>query len=159
MDENIKEKDLRVKHWINSNGEKINELKLSQFNNKFKIIFCFQSWCPGCHSIGFPSLKALVDHFENNKSVVFFAIQTVFEGFEENSYDKLVEIQNKYSLKISFGHDAGDDDSSFSNVINDYNTGGTPWFIVINPENKIIFSGFRINVEGAIEYIQKYLLN
>lgn len=89
----------------------------------------------------------------------FFAIQTVFEGFEENSYDKLVEIQNKYSLKISFGHDAGDDDSSFSNVINDYNTGGTPWFIVINPENKIIFSGFRINVEGAIEYIQKYLLN
>lgn len=72
MDENIKEKDLRVKHWINSNGEKINELKLSQFNNKFKIIFCFQSWCPGCHSIGFPSLKALVDHFENNKSVVFF---------------------------------------------------------------------------------------
>jgi len=35
-------------------------------------------------------------------------IQTVFEGFETNSYEAMLETQSKYDLGIPFGHDDGD---------------------------------------------------
>ena len=35
-----------------------------------------------------------------------------------------------------------------------YRTGGKPWFIVIDPDNKVIFNGFHINEDRFIEAIE-----
>lgn len=148
-------KELNIKNWVNAKGEKIDPIKLSDLEGKFKVIFCFQSWCPGCHSSGFPSLKKMVDALSGNDKVAFIAIQTVFEGFKENTYDKMLELQKKHDLNIPFAHDAGDDDHSFSNFMKDNKTGGTPWFILIDRKENIVFSDFRLDADSAIKVLNE----
>jgi len=147
--------DFNVKHWIDADGKTSKEIKLSDYPNQFKVIFCFQSWCPGCHQIGFPSLQQLTQAFTKSDNIAFFAIQTVFEGFNENTADQIVELQQRYDLKIPFGHDAGDDDKSTANFMLDFHTKGTPWFVLIDQNNNLVFSDFHINVENAIAYIKQ----
>lgn len=146
--------ELRVKQWIDKNGKEIRPIKLLNFEGKYRIIYCFQHWCQGCHSVGFPSLKQLVEAFKENDQVMFFAIQTVFEGIDINTYDKILEVQNKYQLKIPFAHDKG---IRTSTVMEDYKTGGTPWFIFINQNGEIEYADFHINIEGAIKYLKSKL--
>jgi len=57
------------------------------------VIYGFQSWCPGCHSQGLPSLQKMVDALKDNKSVEFYAVQTVFEGEHANTKEKMLEVQ------------------------------------------------------------------
>ena len=71
-----------------------------------------------------------------------------------NRFDKLRENQLKYNLKIPFGHDAGNDDHSTSIFMSRYQNGGTPWFIVLDEKNTIVFADFRINPAALITYIQ-----
>ena len=113
VDENImyKAPEFDVDHWIGANGNSIQPIKLSDYPDQFKVIYCFQSWCPGCHSQGFPSLKKMVDALIDNKKIMFLAVQTVFEGHQENTLDKIIETQKQYDLKIPFGHDPGDESS------------------------------------------------
>ena len=54
----------------------------------------------GCHSRGFPTLKKVQQHFENEEDVVFVVVQTVFEGHHTNTFDKLRKTQLEYDLKI-----------------------------------------------------------
>ena len=150
----FKAPEFHVNQWIDAHGKKTKAIKLSDHQGKFKVVYCFQSWCPGCHSKGLPDLKAMVEALKDKESVVFLAIQTVFEGYESNSYDKLVETQEKYELKIPFGHDAGDDGKSRSNIMKNYQTGGTPWFLFIDKHDHVVFSDFHLNPEAAIEFLK-----
>jgi len=150
---NTKAPELRVERWIDANGNELTQpIRLSDYHDKYKIIYCFQHWCPGCHSVGLPSLKKLVDAFEGNEKIVFLAVQTVFEGSQANTYDKILETQKKYELKIPFGHDPG---NGRSTIMEDFQTGGTPWFIVIDKADNVVFADFHINVDGAIGYLTK----
>ncbi|MFH6945154.1 peroxiredoxin family protein [Flavobacterium sp. FlaQc-50] len=147
--------ELRVNYWIDGDGNKTAPIRLKDHKGKFKIIYGFQNWCPGCHSIGLPSLKKMVDALQEDKNVVFFAVQTVFEGFDENTADKLLENQLKYDLKIPFGHDDGSDyGEKRATIMTDFQTGGTPWFLLIDEEDTVVFSDFHINVEGAIAFLK-----
>ena len=150
----VKAKEFDVNHWIDSNGNKTNPIKLSDFEGKFKVMYCFQSWCPCCHSKGLPDLKKMVDALDVNNNIQFLAIQTVFEGHESNSYEKMVETQKQYELKIPFEHDAGDDGKSRSNIMKNYETGETPWFIFIDKHDNIVFSNFHLNVDTAIDFLK-----
>lgn len=151
----MKAPELRVEQWIDAKGNKLEQpIRLSDYKGKYKIIYCFQHWCPGCHSVGLPSLKKLVDAFQGNDKIVFLAVQTVFEGSHANTYDKILETQKKYGLKIPFGHDPGKRRSS---IMEDYRTGGTPWFIFIDQENNVVFADFHINVDGTIKYLKETL--
>jgi thiol-disulfide isomerase/thioredoxin len=158
---NIQEKqvfkapEFNVKDWIDANGNKTDQIKLADFDGKFKIIYCFQSWCPGCHSKGLPDLKKMVDALEGNDQIAFLTIQTVFEGHNENTYDKIFETQKQYDLKIPFGHDAGDDGKSKSNIMSNYKTGGTPWFILIDKHNNVVFADFHLKVDAAIAFLKE----
>lgn len=96
----------------------------------------------------------MVTELEGNDKIAFLAVQTVFEGFHANTYDKMVETQKKYDLKIPFGHDAGDDGKSRSNIMTNYRTGGTPWFIFIDQNNNVVFADFHLNVDAAIEFLK-----
>jgi len=150
----VRAPEFNVNHWIDANGNKIEPIKLSNFKGKFKIIYCFQSWCPGCHSKGLPDLKTMVEALKGNNHIEFLAIQTVFEGYDSNTYEKMVETQKKYELKIPFGHDAGDDGKSRSNIMTNYKTGGTPWFIFIDRHDNVVFSDFHLNPDVAIEFLK-----
>ena len=155
MDTNqfIKAPEFNVKNWIDADGNATAEIKLSDYKGKFKVVYCFQHWCPGCHSKGLPNLKQMVTALEGNSNVVFLAIQTVFEGHDDNKYDKIIATQKKYELKIPFGHDAGDDGKSRSNIMTNYKTGGTPWFILIDKNDNVVFADFHLHTDGAIEVI------
>lgn len=150
----LKALKFEVKHWVDANGNKTQPIELSDFDGKFKVLYCFQSWCPGCHSRGLPALQKMVDALKENEKVAFLAIQTVFEGYEANTYEKMIETQKQYDLKIPFGHDAGDDNKSSSNIMKNYRTGGTPWFIFIDKNDTIVFADFHLNENAAIEFLK-----
>jgi len=150
----LRAQEFNIKQWIDANGNKTNPIKLSDFKGKFKILYCFQSWCPGCHSKGLPDLQKMVEALYGNKNIEFLAIQTVFEGYDSNTYEKLLETQKRYELKIPFGHDAGDDGKSRSSIMTNHKTGGTPWFIFIDKHDNVVFSDFHLNPNAAIEFLK-----
>ncbi len=158
-DKVFKAPEFDVKYWIDANGNKTEPIRLSDFKGKFKIIYCFQSWCPGCHSKGLPDLQKMVEGIKDNENIAFIAIQTVFEGHDSNTYEKMIETQKRYELNIPFGHDAGDDGNSHSNIMKNYKTGGTPWFIFIDRNDNVVFSDFHLNVDAAIEFLKTLYKN
>ena len=135
--------ELRVPFWIDGDGVERGPLRLAELGAGVKILYCFQHWCQGCHSIGFPMLKHLVAQFSNR--VGFAVVQTVFEGGHVNTVEKLRETQLRYDLVLPFGHDPDQGGQGLSTVMQDYRTNGTPWFIVINPNGEIVFSDFHID--------------
>lgn len=142
--------------WIDENGKDIDAIQLSQFDQKFKIVYGFQSWCPGCHSRGLPALQKMTEALKENNKIVFLALQTVFEGAESNTFEKMVETQKKFELNIPFGHDIGNAQTHFrSSTMHNYRTGGTPWFIFINQNNKVIFNDYHIAVDKAIQFLNE----
>lgn len=66
----------------------------------------------------------------------------------------MVETQKQYGLKIPFGHDAGKDGKSRSTMMTAYKTGGTPWFILIDRHDAIVFADYRLNADAAIEFLK-----
>jgi methionine-R-sulfoxide reductase len=122
-------------------------LTLAELGSGHKVIYCFQHWCEGCHASGFPSLVKLVESL-SPRGWGFAVVQTVFEGVEVNTPERLRETQLRYGLRIPFGHDGGAD--GYPTIMIDYRTGGTPWFIVIDPAGEIIHSHFQIDVDAAI---------
>lgn len=147
--------ELNVAKWVDGTGKESKELKLADLKDKFKVIYCFQSWCPGCHSIGLPALQKMTRALEERKDIQFLAIQTVFEGKHANTYERMLEIQKEYELEIPFGHDTGNEESgNISTTMGNYRTGGTPWFIFINKKGEVIFNDFHLNTEKAIEYLK-----
>jgi len=142
--------------WVDGEGKDRTAIQLSDYKGKFKVLYGFQSWCPGCHSRGLPALKKMVDALEGNDQVEFFAIQTVFEGKRANTKDKLQETQEKYDLQIPFGHDVGNKETgNRSSTMYNYRTGGTPWFIFINQQDTVVFNDYHLNVDKAIEYLKE----
>lgn len=154
--EGLQAPELSKFKWIDENGIDTNSIQLADNKEKFIILYCFQSWCAGCHSVGLPSLQQVVNALKDNDAVNFFAIQTVFEGKSQNTFEKLIETQQKYSLKIPFGQDEGDTSTNnISSIMHNYKTGGTPWFIFIDQSGKVVFNDFHLNTEKAIEYLQQ----
>ena len=150
----FKAPEFLVNSWIDINGNKIEAIKLSDFKGKFKIVFCFQSWCRGCHTKGLPDLKRMVDSLKENENVIFLAVQTVFEGHHANTFEKMVELQKRFDIQIPFGHDAGDDGKSMSNIMQNYKTGGTPCFIFIDKDDYVVYSDFHFYPKTAIEFLK-----
>ncbi len=148
--------ELNVPIWIDGNGNEMKDpVKLADHEGKFRVIYCFQAWCPGCHSIGLPSLQKMVEALKGNDKVEFLAIQTVFEGAKANTFERVKEIQKQYDLKIPFGHDVGDENTrNISSTMYNYRTGGTPWFILIDQEGSVVFNDFHLNADKAIEYLK-----
>ena len=147
--------ELDVNIWIDENGKKSAPIKLADHKGKFKVIYGFQAWCPGCHSRGLPSLKKMSDALADNDNVEFFAIQTVFEGKKANTFERMAEIQKEYDLKIPFGHDTGEGSGKdYSTTMQNYRTGGTPWFILIDENDTVVFNDYHLDVDNAIKYLK-----
>ena len=146
--------ELEIKQWIDTNGKDRSPFKLSDHKGKYIFMEFWQSWCPGCHSHGFPSLKKISDAFKDNEHFISIAIQTTFEGFSTNTADKMLEIQKKYKLEVAMGHDAGKEGQHPKTMV-DYRSGGTPWAVLISPQGKVIYNDFSINPELTIEFLKR----
>lgn len=148
--------ELNVPVWIDGDGKETDPIKLEGLDGKFKVIYCFQAWCPGCHSRGLPALQKMTEALKDNDKIAFLAVQTVFEGAHANTFKRVKEIQKQYDLNIPFGHDEGDENTqNISSIMYNYRTGGTPWFIFIDQKGTVVFNDFHLNTEKAIEYLKE----
>lgn len=147
--------ELRVRQWIGGDGEKLDApVTLSDLGDGSKILFAFQHWCRGCHLHGFPTLQRLHAALAP-KGVGFAVIQTVFEGADENTFDKLRPNQRKYRLPVAFGHDAPPPGARLPTFMEDYHTRGTPWFSVIDADGRIVFSDFHLDADKLVAALEQ----
>ena len=147
-----------VKQWFNlPKGKK--KLELSDYAGKVVFLYCFQTWCPGCHSLGFPTLKKLSSEFTREKDVVLVAVQAVFEGFQTNTLAGGRRGAKKFKLDIPFGHDAGEGGGSGrrSQLMTKYRTGGTPWTVLIDRKGIVRYNDFHIKPEAGSKLIKSLL--
>ena len=83
---------LKVDEWVSlPKGQKTGP-KLDDLKGKVIYLYCFQSWCPGCHSSGFPTLQKVIKEFGDDPDVAILTVQTVFEGFGTNTTDAAKKI-------------------------------------------------------------------
>ena len=73
--------------WIGAQGLPRAPLALAELGDGYKVIYCFQHWCAGCHSSGFPTLVKLVGAL-SGAGFGFAVVQTVFEGTDRKSVRK-----------------------------------------------------------------------
>jgi len=149
--------ELNVQFWLDGSGEKA-DFSMDAQRGKWVFLKCWQSWCPGCHSHGFPTLQKVTNAFKDEDRVVTVAIQTVFEGHDTNTAEKVRETQERYELDIFMGHDPGKiNDHGYPNTMMSYRTGGTPWQVLVAPDGTVVFDGFRVDPEKLITYLKQEL--
>ena len=128
-------------------------IDVDDFSGKVTYLYFFQSWCPGCHREGFPTLQTLSKKFKDDPEVAFVAIQTTFEGHNVNTADKLQEMATRYKLKIPFGQSKGD--TGTPEIMQKYRSGGTPWVVIIDQQGIVRFNGFHISPAAAAAGIEQ----
>jgi len=140
-----------VTEWINLPGGKTS-LDIGDYKGKTLYVYGFQSWCPGCHRHGFPTLQKVIEQFGDVPEVGIIAIQTSFEGFGTNNFERAKEVAKRYRLKIPVGQSgtAG----SPSQFMRNYRTGGTPWTIIVGPDGIVRFNDFHMDPSEAIRLIE-----
>ncbi|MFT6302797.1 MAG: thiol-disulfide isomerase/thioredoxin [Pseudomonadales bacterium] len=151
--EGYKAPELTMDYWIDGEGKR-GQFSVLESKGKWVFLKCFQNWCPGCHSSGFPTLKAFSAEFFGHPKVAIAGIQTVFEGFTSNTQDAVRELQLRYDLPITMGHDPGDREThEVPTTMRNYRTGGTPWLILINPAGVVVYNGFHVDARKLIDYV------
>lgn len=142
---------LKVSKWIGlPNGK--SSIDASDFKGKVTYLYFFQSWCPACHKVGFPTLQKLEKKFRDAQDVQFVVVQTTFEGHKINTTDKLKVTADRYDLKIPFGQSANE--SGTPDIMLKYRTGGTPWVVIIDKGGKVVFNDFHVDPMGAAKTIE-----
>ncbi len=136
--------------WRGPDGEELATLGLQDLPGRFKLLFFFQSWCPGCHSQGFPSLARILEGTDRT-DLGAVAVQTVFEGFEANTPEKAWALQQEHGLGIPFGHDGI---GGRSPLMAAYRSGGTPWLVLVGPDGNVLANHFHFDADAVIEAIR-----
>ncbi|MCI0363503.1 MAG: redoxin family protein [Phycisphaerales bacterium] len=144
----------RVDQWFNLPKDRT-AIDVGDYRGKVIYLYGFQSWCPGCHSRGFPTLKELIKRFNGNADVAFVAIQTAFEGFQTNTAESALKTTKRYELDIPIGHSGTD--GQRSRLMNDYRTGGTPWTIIIDRRGIVRFNDFHITEDDGEQLIRRLI--
>jgi len=149
--------EIDIDYWIDAEG-KPSSFSVMESRGKWVFLKCFQNWCPGCHSSGFPTLQAFSERFHDHPQVAIAAIQTVFEGYRSNTLEDVRKLQLRYDLPIVMGHDPGNPDTHARPVtMQGYRTGGTPWLILINPDGVVVYNNFHVDRDKLIEYVESQL--
>ncbi len=143
---------LDVDTWFNlPAGQR--DLDLDDLHGQVVVMLFFQSWCPGCHSRGFPLLAALDQSLGGADDVTLLAVQTVFEGFDTNTADAARRSAEEHGLTIPIGHDPGVNDSG-SRVMQRYRSRGTPWVVIVDKRGTVRFNDFHLAHDKALAFIE-----
>ena len=135
-----------VTEWINL-PDGAATLDVADLQGKVVYMLGFQSWCPGCHSRGLPTLKRLAGEYGDADDVAFVAVQTVFEGYSTNTRQRAWDTAREYGLTFPVGHDGTN--GRRSKIMQRYRTGGTPWVIIIDPQGRVRYNDFHIGLSKA----------
>lgn len=146
--------ELLVPYWIDAEGKPRAPVTLSELGPRHRVLFFYQRWCSGCHSHGFPALLSLIEQ-TRNVEVAYAVVQTVFEGAETNTPERLSEDQRRYGLRIPFGHEGRLPKHQLPTTMANYRTGGTPWFVALDPAGVVLQDGFAIAAEEFIAAVEK----
>ena len=76
--------------------------------------------------------RQLEQDYARNRDVVFFHVQTVFEGFESNTPKSGESDARTYELESPVGYDLRVDGAPMSQFMTRFGTAGTPWTVVID---------------------------
>ena len=144
----------RVDQWFQL-PEGTESIDVQDYRGKVIYFYGFQSWCPGCHSRGFPTLQELIRRFDGEEDVAFVAVQTTFEGFHTNTAPKALATARQYNLSIPIGHSGNDGRRSL--IMSDYRTGGTPWTVIIDRSGIVRFNDFHISTDAGERLINRLL--
>lgn len=145
--------ELRVPYWIDEAGHEREPLKLADLGESYKIFFAFKGTCPSCHSFGFPAMKTIYEGLKDS-GVGMAVIHTAFDDDPRNTQDRIHELQSEFKIPLPFGHDpkVGENYPTF---MRDYGTRGTPYFIILDPNNQLIFSDFRLDPNKVVDVLSK----
>ena len=141
----------KTSDWHQLPGGSNKGLNPADFKGKVIYLYFFQSWCPGCHRSGFPTLKKMTEQFSKDNEVAFVVIQTTFEGHSINDVSKLAKTADRYQLRIPFGQSSGK--SGTPEIMRKYRSGGTPWTVLIDKNGKVRFNDFHISSKKATQLI------
>lgn len=155
--------ELRVPEWYDVDHRPVPPITLAGLETPLVYLFCFQAWCPGCHSHGFPSLVAARSAMADRglaDSVSFVVVHTVFEGHDQNTSERAVESMQQHGLTdLPVGHDSGEPPHTMA----DYRTGGTPWTVLIGApddrpgERPVLAAGFQADPEVVVPAMERLL--
>ena len=145
-----------VRQWFNLPEGKL-ALEVADFQNKVIYLYCFQSWCPGCHRHGFPTLQRVIKQFKDDPNVAIVAVQTTFEGFSHNGIRQAKKVARQYKLTIPVGQSGTP--SARSKLMVNYRTGGTPWTVIIDRNGIVRYNDFHIHPQQAIKLIKNLKKN
>lgn len=145
---------LKVSDWYQAPEGK-DVVEITDYPGKIIVMLFFQHWCRASQERELPVLKHLVDHYKDQKDIVFLAVQTTFEGYYDNTIDKLPITAEKFGLEIPIGHSMKV--AGFSGVNGSYKTGGTPWWVIIDRTGRVEYNGFLLNEEEAIKGFDRML--
>jgi len=99
-------------------------------------------------------LQAVRDRFRDDPDVAFVAIQTVFEGYASNTFERGREVMAKFGLEdVPMGQSGGPGEPS--KFMRRYRTGGTPWTVVVAPDGSVVWDGFHIGSSDAVALIER----
>jgi thiol-disulfide isomerase/thioredoxin len=141
-----------IKTWIQSYKA---DLDMKDLKGKVIYIATFQDGCPYCHRYGLPALQALEEVYKGDKDVQLLAIQTAFEDEGEHDIESAKNVIDEYGYKIPVGNSARDEYDR-PVFMDRYETGGTPWVIVIDKEGIIRYSDFQLHEDLAMSMIERF---
>ena len=119
------------------------DLEIADLAGRVIYLFCFQSWCPGCHSVGFPAFRAAIERADGDRRMAFVAVQTVFEGSQQNTLEAALDTVDKFGLDVPLGHTVATAPDAVPAIMASYRTGGTPWSVIIGPDRLVRLEGFH----------------
>jgi hypothetical protein len=61
--------------------------------------------------------------------------------------------QQRYGLRIPFGHEGRSSLGVYPTTIENYCTGGTPWFVAIDPDGVVLQDGLAIDIDRFIRAV------
>ncbi len=159
--------ELDLNNWIGTDGAPLDPVRLADLKGKVVCMLFWQSWCPGCKQVALPALARIYERFSGDERIALLAVQTVFEGFESNTEDKVLETQRHHNLKLPMAHDPGQGtESEPSRLLQSYLASGTPWIVIIDKDGVVRFNGFLMlekqvlaRLESLIKQVPPTLLS
>ncbi|HOS48595.1 MAG TPA: hypothetical protein PLG57_08150 [Bacteroidia bacterium] len=147
--------ELRIGTWIDHSGCPMDPPSFIQLLGKTKVIFCYQPNCRGSIGIGLPIMKKLIEVTSNNPDVEVMAVQTIFNFPYDHPPHKLPTIQKELQMPIPIGYTNHRTNEEACHFISDYNVVGTPWYIFIDANNKVIYNHYYITLDEAMKIIRQ----
>lgn len=145
--------ELRINTWIDAQGNPMPQPKLNNSPEKTKILFCYQPTCRGSIGIALPIIRKINEALKGHPQVEIMAIQTIFNYPYDYPPETLKDVQSELHLNMPIGYTNNRTADESLRFINDYNIVGTPWIIIINKDNKVIYNHYYITFDDALSIV------